>query len=213
MSSFFAAKKPLHQFSIDDAFDIPEEEDEDEEEEDGHDANGHALDSAPIIRNGVQFARYTEVRHPDLEARWSADKTANAPENGGHGGTTLLTGHHHADTGSLVASAASNSGGGRDGGYYEGRNCAYKYWWLHPKVRANWKVVLAAATLLVLGLGLVIAGMVAYCIESLAGVQGAVFIIAGLICFIPGAYHLGYVYLAVKGKRGFDFNQLPLFNN
>lgn len=62
-------------------------------------------------------------------------------------------------------------------------------------------------------LGLVIAGMVAYCIESLAGVQGAVFIIAGLICFIPGAYHLGYVYLAVKGKRGFDFNQLPLFNN
>lgn len=153
MSSFFAAKKPLHQFSIDDAFDIPEEEDEDEEEEDGHDANGHALDSAPIIRNGVQFARYTEVRHPDLEARWSADKTANAPENGGHGGTTLLTGHHHADTGSLVASAASNSGGGRDGGYYEGRNCAYKYWWLHPKVRANWKVVLAAATLLVLGLG------------------------------------------------------------
>ena len=27
-----------------------------------------------------------------------------------------------------------------------------------------------------------------------------------------GGYHLIYIYLAVKGKRGFDFSHLPLFN-
>lgn len=58
-----------------------------------------------------------------------------------------------------------------------------------------------------------ITGIVAYCVPSLESIQGVVFIIAGLICVTPGAYHLGYIYLALKGKRGFDFNRLPLFNN
>lgn len=44
------------------------------------------------------------------------------------------------------------------------------------------------------------------------GLQGFVFFVAGFICFIPGAYHVVYIYLAVKGKRGFDFYHLPLFN-
>ncbi|XP_077510493.1 uncharacterized protein LOC144121253 isoform X2 [Amblyomma americanum] len=79
-------------------------------------------------------------------------------------------------------------------------NC-HKYdardgWWTHPKVRENWKVMLAAFGLLLTGLG----------------VQGLVFFIAGAICFIPGAYHVVYVYCAVKGCRGYDFYNLPLFN-
>jgi Transmembrane proteins 230/134 len=44
------------------------------------------------------------------------------------------------------------------------------------------------------------------------GLQSAVFFIAGAICFIPGAYHVVYIYLAVKGWQGFDFYHLPLFN-
>lgn len=60
--------------------------------------------------------------------------------------------------------------------------------------------------------GLVTGGIVLFSI-SLGGVQAAVFVIAGIICFLPGAYHLVYIYLAVKGKRGFDFNHLPLFNS
>jgi hypothetical protein len=44
------------------------------------------------------------------------------------------------------------------------------------------------------------------------GIQSFVFFIAGFICFIPGAYHVVYVYWAVKGKRGYDFYHLPLFN-
>ena len=61
--------------------------------------------------------------------------------------------------------------------------------------------------------GLIACGIVVYCIPDFKEVQGVVFIIAGIICFVPGAYHIVYVYLAVKGKRGFEFNHLPLFNN
>ena len=60
--------------------------------------------------------------------------------------------------------------------------------------------------------GLLLTGIVAYSHPNLAGIQGFVFFIAGFICLAPGAYHLVYVYLAVKGKRGFDFHHLPLFN-
>ena len=42
--------------------------------------------------------------------------------------------------------------------------------------------------------------------------QGFIFFIAGFICLLPGGYHLVYVYLAVRGWRGFDFSHLPLFN-
>ena len=60
---------------------------------------------------------------------------------------------------------------------------------------------------------MILGGIVAYTVPSMAGIQGAVFLIAGVICFVPGAYHIGYVYLAVKGKRGYEFHHLPLFNS
>lgn len=84
-------------------------------------------------------------------------------------------------------------------------------WWNHPKVRQNWKIVLAAFVLLVLGVGLVATGILVE-IMPIPGFKGFVFFIAGAICFIPGAYHVVYVYCAVKGRRGFDFHSLPLFN-
>ncbi len=39
------------------------------------------------------------------------------------------------------------------------------------------------------------------------------FIIAGAIIFVPGAYHIGYIYLAVKGEAQIRVHHLPLFNN
>ncbi|OXA44075.1 transmembrane protein 134 [Folsomia candida] len=84
-------------------------------------------------------------------------------------------------------------------------------WFYHPKVRENWKMVLAAFFLLVIGLGLTIGGIVIVSLP-INGIQGAVFIFAGIICLTPGAYHLFYIYCAVKGKRGYDFYHLPLFN-
>ncbi|XP_060533327.1 transmembrane protein 134 [Cylas formicarius] len=80
----------------------------------------------------------------------------------------------------------------------------------HPKVRENWRMVLAATTLLIIGVGLLITGTLTLS-EPNSGLQASVFLLAGFICFIPGAYHVVYIYLAAKGKRGYHFHNLPLF--
>lgn len=71
-------------------------------------------------------------------------------------------------------------------------------------------MVLAAATLLIIGIGLLATGTVTLS-EPNSGLQGSVFLLAGFICFVPGAYHVVYIYLAAKGKRGYHFHNLPLF--
>lgn len=86
-----------------------------------------------------------------------------------------------------------------------------RIWWKHPRVKENWKVVVAAFALVIIGLGLFVTGITVLVIP-LGGVQGLVFLITGIICFIPGAYHVVYIYLAVKGRKGYDFYHLPLFN-
>lgn len=98
-----------------------------------------------------------------------------------------------------------------DSYYYETEGFdVYACWWSHPKVRQNWKIVVSAFVLLIIGVGLVATGLVVE-IMPIAGFKGIVFFMAGAICFIPGAYHVVYVYCAVKGRRGFDFSSLPLF--
>lgn len=95
-------------------------------------------------------------------------------------------------------------------GNLSGTGDTYTYCWRHPKVRENWRTVLAAVTLLVIGTGLIAMG--AYAIaEPHNGSQAAVFFVAGFICFVPGAYHVVYIWLAARGYRGFDFYHLPLF--
>ncbi|XP_061382439.1 transmembrane protein 134 isoform X1 [Danaus plexippus] len=84
------------------------------------------------------------------------------------------------------------------------------YCWNHPKVRENWKTVCAAVILLVVGVGLLGMGTFAVA-EPENGLQGAVFFVAGMICFVPGAYHVVYIWLAARGQRGYDFYHLPLF--
>jgi len=85
-------------------------------------------------------------------------------------------------------------------------------WWRHPKVREHWKVVVTSIVLFCLGLCLCIVGIV---LEALPNVQlGGIFMffVIGILLIIPGAYHMIAVYYAVKGKRGFRFYNLPLFN-
>lgn len=86
-----------------------------------------------------------------------------------------------------------------------------KGWWNHPRVKENWRVMLAAFGLLIIGLGLLVTGIVVQIMPK-AGIQSFVFFIAGSICLIPGAYHVVYVYCAVKGRQGYEFHNLPLFN-
>ncbi|ENN75047.1 hypothetical protein HUJ04_001254 [Dendroctonus ponderosae] len=86
----------------------------------------------------------------------------------------------------------------------------HKSCFTHPKVRENWRMVLAATTLLIIGTGLLVTGTLTLN-EPHSMLQSSVFLLAGFICFIPGAYHVVYIYLAAKGKRGYQFHNLPLF--
>lgn len=84
-----------------------------------------------------------------------------------------------------------------------------KSWWKHPKVKENWKLVVASFMLVLVGMGL-IAGGICVSVLPVPGVEQIVFYVAGAICFIPGAYHVVYIYLAVRGRQGFNFYNLPL---
>ncbi|XP_074643821.1 transmembrane protein 134-like [Tubulanus polymorphus] len=81
-------------------------------------------------------------------------------------------------------------------------------WLRHPKIKENWKFVLMAFLLLLMGIGLVIVGIVIEFIKP-PGVASFIFFIIGIILIIPGAYHVIYVYCAVKGRRGFQFYNIP----
>ncbi|XP_050699928.1 transmembrane protein 134-like [Eriocheir sinensis] len=108
------------------------------------------------------------------------------------------------DSDSLIPGDGGGGGGGAGYG-------SSQWWFRHPKVREKWRVVAAAFVLLLVGLVLLVVGIVVEAVP-LESLSGSVFIIAGLICFIPGAYHVVYVLLAVWGRRGYDFYNLPLFN-
>lgn len=60
----------------------------------------------------------------------------------------------NSDSASLVNSVNTTSGqGAGESGYYEGRNESYSSWLKHPKIKANMKLVVAAAGLVILGIG------------------------------------------------------------
>lgn len=111
------------------------------------------------------------------------------------------------DSDSLIQEYGHLSGDAGDPNMY-----AATYCWRHPKVRENWRTVLAAFVLLIIGTGLVFMGIYAFAEPQGGSQQGIVFLVAGFICFIPGAYHVVYICLAARGYRGFDFYHLPLFS-
>ncbi|PVD29225.1 hypothetical protein C0Q70_11822 [Pomacea canaliculata] len=84
----------------------------------------------------------------------------------------------------------------------------YDSWVHHPKVRENWRLVLASGILMVLGLVLVFTG-IGIAASPATGYHCIVIIVIGLLCLIPGGYHFIYIYCAAIGRPGFDFNNLP----
>ncbi|KAK8379138.1 hypothetical protein O3P69_019168 [Scylla paramamosain] len=172
-------------FSIEDAFE--------EDAEDVVTMYGATTERSPLRHDvgrggesrGEEIQPHSLLTVPDVDAI-SRDSDSLIPGEGGGGG----------------------GGGGSGGG---GFSPASQWWFRHPKVREKWRVVAAAFVLLLVGLVLLIVGVTVEAVP-LENISGSVFIIAGLICFIPGAYHVVYVLLAVWGRRGYDFYNLPLFN-
>ena len=137
-SSGGSGNGPTHRpFSIDDAFDIPEE-DAVEDEEDETDA-AHAS----IIRNNGQLR---------LEAAKPTDPKADPTSNGAPLPHVTKDPAGSTDSASLIPSGSGDAGGGGGHGYYAGPP-PVKYWWKHPKIRSNPKVVMAACMLVFLGVG------------------------------------------------------------
>ncbi|XP_076445522.1 transmembrane protein 134-like [Babylonia areolata] len=84
----------------------------------------------------------------------------------------------------------------------------YDSWVHHPKVRENWRLVVGAGILMVLGIVLIIAG-IGIAVSPATGYHCIVIIIIGALCLIPGGYHFIYIYCAAIGRPGFDFSNLP----
>ncbi|XP_052242349.1 transmembrane protein 134-like isoform X2 [Dreissena polymorpha] len=84
-------------------------------------------------------------------------------------------------------------------------------WMQHPKIQENWKVVLGAVMLTLIGSVLFFVG-VGIVASPGRGMHCLVFFIGGLLCLIPGAYHLIYICLALRGCEGYSLYDLPVFN-
>ena len=83
-------------------------------------------------------------------------------------------------------------------------------WWEHPRLRANPKTVLGSLGLTVVGAVLLVYAVVA--LSDSRGIANWVFFFAGLVCFIPGIYHIVFIICALQGRQGFQFQSLPTFN-
>ncbi|GAB1607933.1 Hypothetical predicted protein [Argonauta hians] len=82
-------------------------------------------------------------------------------------------------------------------------------WYKHPKIRENWKVVLGSIALTLIGSALLLAGLIVAI--TIKASHSVVLFIAGLICFIPGVYHVVYIYCALQGRMGFSLYNLHVF--
>ncbi|XP_071179615.1 transmembrane protein 134-like isoform X2 [Mytilus edulis] len=85
------------------------------------------------------------------------------------------------------------------------------WWWQHPKVRENCRVVIGAFVLTLIGLLLVITG-VAIMISPFRGWHSLVFFIGGSLFLIPGLYHVAYIYMAATGRNGYSFHNISVFS-
>lgn len=86
----------------------------------------------------------------------------------------------------------------------------YRFWFQHPAVKNNWKVVVGSWALLIIGIALVACGLFTEFKEN-TDVQSFVFYIAGVICLIPGIYHVVFIYFAVHDWCKFKLTDLSAF--
>ncbi|CAI2311761.1 unnamed protein product [Caenorhabditis sp. 36 PRJEB53466] len=83
-----------------------------------------------------------------------------------------------------------------------------------PQLRSNIKVIIGSIVLTAVGAVLLVIGCwVAMNPDEVhSGMQHWVFFFAGLVCFIPGFYHVYYVTCTLCGRPGYSFDKLPTFN-
>ncbi|KAK7503199.1 hypothetical protein BaRGS_00005464 [Batillaria attramentaria] len=83
----------------------------------------------------------------------------------------------------------------------------YDSWVHHPKVRENWRLVLGSGILMVVGIGLILAG-IGIAASPASGYHCIVIIVIGILCLVPGGYHFIYIYCAGHWTARFPVQQL-----
>eukprot|EP01137_Pigoraptor_chileana_P010318 Opistho-2@59747 len=83
--------------------------------------------------------------------------------------------------------------------------------WHDPGVRKNWKQIAASIALFVVGFFFLIAAVAVWATSGFS--SALVFVVVGLLCFIPGAYQTYMIYKIVQGTRGYEFSSLPYFES
>ncbi|XP_062612187.1 transmembrane protein 134-like isoform X2 [Saccostrea cucullata] len=84
-------------------------------------------------------------------------------------------------------------------------------WWRHPKIKENYKTVCGAVSLTVVGAALFLVGVGIVASDD-RGLHCLEFFIGGVLCLIPGVYHVVYIILAINGVGGYNLYNLPVFN-
>lgn len=80
-----------------------------------------------------------------------------------------------------------------------------------PRLRSNIKVVIGSIVLTIAGAVFLVLGLFVTFTPLDTGLQGWVFLFAGLLFFIPGFYHVFYITCTLCGRPGYSFDNLPTF--
>uniref|UniRef100_A0A0N4ZMB9 Transmembrane protein 134 n=1 Tax=Parastrongyloides trichosuri TaxID=131310 RepID=A0A0N4ZMB9_PARTI len=81
----------------------------------------------------------------------------------------------------------------------------------NPYLKTNIRVVILSIFLTIFGLVVTTFGFVAMFYLTHIDLHGWLFVIVGILFFIPGCYHCVYIICALSGRPGYDFENLPTF--
>uniref|UniRef100_A0AAF5DB05 Transmembrane protein 134 n=2 Tax=Strongyloides stercoralis TaxID=6248 RepID=A0AAF5DB05_STRER len=80
-----------------------------------------------------------------------------------------------------------------------------------PYLKTNIKVVVLSIVLTIIGLIIGVFGFIAIFCLSHIDLQAWLFVIIGILFFIPGCYHCVYILCVLSGRPGYKFENLPTF--
>ncbi|KAI1731571.1 transmembrane protein [Ditylenchus destructor] len=81
----------------------------------------------------------------------------------------------------------------------------------NPYIRANLRVVIGSAALTLVGAALLIFGLLVMLIPNDMDIHGWIFLVVGVLFFIPGVYHVTFILCVLCGRPGYSFDNLPTF--
>ncbi|KAI6178806.1 hypothetical protein M3Y98_00541400 [Aphelenchoides besseyi] len=82
----------------------------------------------------------------------------------------------------------------------------------NPYLRANLRVVIGSILLTLFGAVFISFGLFVTLIPNELDVHGWIFLVVGVLFFIPGAYHLMFIICTLSGRKGWSFDNLPTFS-